>query len=467
MSLSHLLSFSFFFAGLLLVSSAFAQDTKEVVDPARFEKEVILSGALDPMQFEVLADGRIYFIEITGRLKYYRPDTKTVEEIGHLPAGRFNEVGLMGMKLDPDFDRTQQLYLFYCHQDHKDQLRISRFQLQEGMLDLDSEIVMLQYPIDAEGATHMGGGMFMDRHGDLYIGTGDNCTPSPEVPVDQREGRERVDALRSSGNTNDLRGKVLRIHPEEDGSYTIPEGNLFPAGKGGRAEIYAMGCRNPFRIYVDPKTEWLYWGDVGPNIRLDLEAGPNGYDEVNQARSAGNFGWPMFVGPNEAYRWWDFEAQKPGPWFNVERPINSSRNNTGSQHLPPPQKAFIWYPTTKSEQFPELGSGGRSAMAGPIYHFDPELKSDLKLPAGLDGKLFIFEWTRNWIKTVEFDNQGGVGRIAPFLGQMIFRKPIDMKFAADGTLYLIEYGDKWGGNEDAQIVRIVYRRGNRRPVAIA
>jgi cytochrome c len=42
-----------------------------------------------------------------------------------------------------------------------------------------------------------------------------------------------------------------------------------------------------------------------------------------------------------------------------------------------------------------------------------------------------------------------------------------MKFHADGTLYLIEYGDKWNDNHDAQIVRIVYRRGNRSPVAIS
>ena len=31
---------------------------------------------------------------------------------------------------------------------------------------------------------------------------------------------------RGAGNTNDLRGKILRINVQEDGSYTIPEGNL-------------------------------------------------------------------------------------------------------------------------------------------------------------------------------------------------------------------------------------------------
>src|SRR5690606_4571987 len=51
----------------------------------------------------------------------------------------------------------------------------------------------------------------------------------------------------------------------KDGTFSIPEGNLFPAdGSAGRPEIYVMGCRNPYRIAVDPHTGYLYWGDVGP-----------------------------------------------------------------------------------------------------------------------------------------------------------------------------------------------------------
>ena len=64
-----------------------------------------------------------------------------------------------------------------------------------------------------------------------------------------------VDARRSSGNSNDLRGKVLRINVAADGSYTSPTDNLFPEsadpGDKTRPEIYAMGFRNPFRIQVD------------------------------------------------------------------------------------------------------------------------------------------------------------------------------------------------------------------------
>ena len=65
---------------------------------------------------------------------------------------------------------------------------------------------------------------------------------------------------------NDLRGKILRIHPEPDGTYTIPAGNLFPPGTPGtRPEIYTMGHRNPWRVSVDSRTGYVYWGEVGPD----------------------------------------------------------------------------------------------------------------------------------------------------------------------------------------------------------
>ncbi len=438
--------------------------TKQV-DLARFEKRILVPRAFDPMQLELLPNGSFLFIERGGLIKRYDAISGKVEKVGRPPSVQFGEVGLMGIKLDPNFISNGRIFLFFCPQDKKDHLRLSRFEIRNGLLDTNSETVLLEYPIDPEGATHMGGGMAWDVDENLYIGTGDNCNPIPQPPLDQREGHEKVDALRSSGNTRDLRGKVLRIHPEDDGSYTIPEGNLFADGVDGRAEIYAMGVRNAFRISVDPETGWLYWGDVGPNIRVELDAGPNGYDEINQAKRAGNFGWPMFVGPNEAYRRWNFADGTGGAWFDLERRINDSKNNTGSRVLPPAVPAWIWYPTTESNKFPELGSGGRSAMAGPVYHFDPAVQSEAKLPATLDGKLFIYDWTRNWIKAVTISEAGEIERIEPFLPHMIFRKPIDLKFHSDGTLYLIEYGDKWGDNHDAQIVQISYPRGNRPPEA--
>ncbi len=63
---------------------------------------------------------------------------------------------------------------------------------------------------------------------------------------------------------------MLRIKINPDASYSIPEGNLFkPGTPKTRPEIYTMGARNPYRISVDRKTGFLYWGDVGPDAGGD------------------------------------------------------------------------------------------------------------------------------------------------------------------------------------------------------
>ncbi|MBK8634014.1 MAG: PQQ-dependent sugar dehydrogenase [Saprospiraceae bacterium] len=110
---------------------------------------------------------------------------------------------------------------------------------------------------------------------------------------------------------------MLRIIPNADGSYEIPAGNLFAPGTAlTKPEIYGMGMRNPYRISIDQKTGFVYWGDVGPDASKDsVGLGPNGHDEVNQMRKPGFFGWPYFVGNNFPYYEYDFETKKSGPKF--------------------------------------------------------------------------------------------------------------------------------------------------------
>ena len=111
-------------------------------------------------------------------------------------------------------------------------------------------------------SAHVGGGsMSFDSAGDLYIGTGDDVDPFGQggngyAPLDQRYP-ERYDARNTSLNTNDLRGKVLRIArwPTRLGAagvgttYSIPPGNMFaPGTERTKPEIFAMGFRNPFSV---------------------------------------------------------------------------------------------------------------------------------------------------------------------------------------------------------------------------
>ena len=92
-----------------------------------------------------------------------------------------------------------------------------------------------------------------------------------------------------------------------------------------------MGNRNPFRISVDAETGWLYWGEVGPDAGSDSAArGPRGYDEFNQARGAGNFGWPYVIADNKAVPRLRLRHAASGPAFNPAAPVNNSPNNTGA-----------------------------------------------------------------------------------------------------------------------------------------
>ena len=441
----------------------------------RFTKTVLANDLNEPMELIVAEDGRVFYTERAGKFYMYDPTTNKSSLLRDFPAKGVDKYlnGLIGVTLDPDFKNNNQLYVFYSSST-KEQLHqnISRFTIKGNKLDTTSEKIILQIPIEAEVSAHTGGSMAWDKYGNLYISTGDNTVPFGSdgySPID--EGKERItfDAQRSSANTNDLRGKILRIHPEANGTYTIPEGNLFPKGTADtKPEIYVMGCRNPYRISVDMETSILYWGEVGPDAGGDAEHGPRGYDEFNQAKKAGNYGWPYFVGDNKAYHDSNFTTKAVGALFDDNGPINESPNNTGLKKLPPPTPAMIWYPYSGSKEFPILGSGGRCAMGGPVYHFNQELKNENRLPAYFDKALFVYDWMRNWVFAVRLDEQQNFDRIEPFMQiNGDFRRPVDMEIAPDGRMYVLEYGSIYGiDNEDARLVRIDYNGGNRAPEAI-
>ncbi len=331
--------------------------------------------------------------------------------------------------------------------------------------------MIIQIPIDLEVSAHTGGSLAWDKDKNLFISTGDNTVPFESdgfAPMDERAGRHTFDAQRSAGNPNDLRGKILRIHPHADGSYSIPDGNLFAKGTAGtRPEIYVMGCRNPYRISVDQATSFVYWGEVGPDAGQDSRHGPRGYDEFNQARKAGNFGWPYFVGNSIAYHDSDFATKEIGPLFDINGPTNNSPNNTGIKVLPPTTAPLIYYPYNLSAEFPALGLGGRCAMGGPVYNFNAGQTSPTKLPAYYDKAYFIYDWMRNWVFAVRLDDNYNFQRLEPFMQTNgDFRRPVDMEIGPDGSIYMLEYGSVYGiDNVDARLVRIDYNGGNRAPVA--
>jgi cytochrome c len=462
---------------LLFISvSAFAQ----APDESRFNKVIITEGLDEPMEMTILKDKRVLFVERKGNLKLYDPESGAIKTIATIPVNtkytnregkvREAEEGLMGIIHDPQFEQNHWIYMYYADPATPKHI-LARWELKGEELVESSKKILLEVPTQREECCHTGGGMVFDKSGNLYLTVGNNTSNSNSdgyAPIDERPGQEVWDDQRGASNTNDLRGKILRIKPLPDGTYSIPSGNLFPKGTPQtKPEIYTMGHRNPWRPTIDSKTGYLYWGEVGPDASVDSEKGPRGYDEFNQAKGPGNFGWPYFIGDNKAYADWDFTTSKlkSEARFNPEKPINDSPNNTGLKELPPAQKAFVWYPYGISEEFPLVGSSGRSATGGPVFRAADYPAAERPFPSYYEGKWLMVEFMRGWIMSVTMDEKGDYKSMERFLPNESFGSAIDMDFGPDGDLYVLEYGSAWfKGNDNARLVKVQYNSGNRKPV---
>lgn len=451
-------------------------------DPNRFKKVVLTeAGKFDePMEMTFLPGNRIVIVERKGGVKVVDTKTGAVKLIATIPVNtkyknkqgqvREAEEGLMGVVADPNYAQNHWIYLYYADPNETKHV-LTRWELIGDELKLDSKKVVLEVATQREECCHTGGGMVFDEKGNLFLTVGNNTVNprSGTSNLDDRPGFENNDDQRAPGNTNDLRGKILRIHPEKDGSYTIPEGNLFPKGTPKtRPEIYTMGHRNPWRVSIDNKTGFIYWGEVGPDASAETARGPRGYDEFNQAKGPGFFGWPYFIGNNIPYVEFHHQDSTYGKAFDALHPVNKSRNNTGLTELPLPVPAMIWYPYSMSDEFPLVGAAGRSATGGPVYRKSDFPNAARPFPSYYEGKWLIVEFMRGWIMSVTLDENGNYKSMEKFAPELNFSSAIDMKFGPEGDLYVLEYGSAWfKGNENAHLTRVEYNDGNRQPVVNA
>jgi glucose/arabinose dehydrogenase len=457
---------------------------------ADFQQVTLAKGAAEtgePMSLAVLPDRSVLHTSRDGTV-YYTDAGGTTTVAGTLPVYNHDEEGLQGVGVDPDFAQNRFVYLYYAppldtpagdapengtaadFAPFDGYNALSRFVLNEdGTLDMSSEKVVLKVKTSRGICCHVGGDIAFDSAGNLLLSTGDDTNPFQSDgynPVDERADRNPAfDAQRSAGNTNDLRGKILRIKVNADGSYDIPEGNLFPPGtEKTRPEIYAMGFRNPFRMTVDPATDIVYVGDYGPDAgAADPARGPAGQVEFDRVTEAGNYGWPYCTGDNDAYVEYDFATGESGASYDCAAPVNDSPNNTGLTQLPPAHAAWIHY---DGDSIPEFGDGSESPMGGPVYRYDPNLDSKVKFPESFDGDFFAGEFGRRWIKRIEQDGDGTVTAIHdfPWKGTQV----MDMAFGPDGALYVLDYGTGYfNGDENSALYRIENATNGHSPIAEA
>jgi cytochrome c len=474
--------------------------------PADFNREALVPpGTLkEPIEMAVAKDGRVFVVERAGTLQMYDPQkhaaSQAIKLSVYINPGSYDVGGILGVAVPPDFPANDWVYLYYApkalfsgannHTTGKLTYYLSRFRFVADHLDSASEQVLLKVPSIWE--THNSGSMKFGRGGDLYLAIGDNsdcCVSDQFSPMDERPGHEYADDQRSTANTNDLRGKILRIHPEAtkqaDGNwYSIPKGNLkekyasvWPTPELAakvRPEIYAMGFRNPYRIFPDPVSGRLYIGEFGPAAKEATDRGPAGADQIKILDSAANMGYPYFLKDFQPYCHWDYAQAKcvpiagqDGMKFDPARPLNTSPNNTGVTVLPPVvHPASLWeHDGPTPDPIPGLKTCG--FMAGPVYHFDANLKSAAKFPPALDGKWTFTGYANGgWTAKVATLSDGLWPKVtqavnAPWVGSPggNFTRGIhDMEYGpGDGALYVVDYGGSdYNANSNAGLFKISY-----------
>jgi cytochrome c len=500
----------------------------------------------EPIEFDVLPDGRVLQTARTGDVRLHDPSTGTDSIIGTIPVYNHDEDGLYGGAVDRHFATDHWVYLYYAPplntpltnaptssndpnawDVYNGYNQLSRFKLVETPaphLDLASEQQILRVNTNRGACCHVAGEIRFDSHDNLWMVTGDDTpagsgnsggfapfndeptvTPTAACP-DPCFNAPYVDARRSALNTNDLRGKLLRITVNADGSYTVPKGNLFAPGTAKtRPEIYAMGFRNPFRLNLD-RNDVAYVTDYSPDARTPtVFRGPAGTGRMEIVRHPANYGWPLCVSPTLPYYKWNFAAgTTQGTTFECDNPAkgpdNTSRFNTGLTTTPALTAPDLWYsyndntpgtplgtpcaayyttdpPGTCPQLFPELLTGGVGPHGAAPYNFDPKNPNPTKFPAYFDKAIFFGEFTRDFLREIRLDAKGKIFKINDLLNcgdvsadrnvrPFICDAPMDMRWGPDGDFYLMSYGDGFfRANPDALLVKFSYVKGTRAPIA--
>jgi cytochrome c len=509
----------------------------------------------EPIGFDVVPDGRVIQTDRRGGVRLHDPVANQTTVLAQIPVYLANEDGMYGPAIDRDFEQNKWVYLFYSPPTVKDvklstgeivtqttpsgsapntgssyavwdpyvgYFQLSRFKFVEATettpahLDLASEQEILRVPQNRGACCHVAGDIDFDKHNNLWLVTGDD-TPAgggnsggfgPFNDMINNVGlfnAPHVDARRGSLNTNDLRGKILRVKVKDGdiapieannlgGAYTVPEGNLFePGTEKTRPEVYAMGFRNPFRIQVD-ENDVAYITDYSPDSNTPtVNRGPAGTGRMMVVRKPANYGWPLCYKTDLAYYRWNFNTSQPldspprkHECDDPERgPQNDSRWNLGGgpsvepglEYSPPVTNPEMWYSFTPENGganpigtpcsayydgtlpveervcprlFPELGTGGVGPHGAAKYRFDPDNPDPTKFPPYYDGAIFFGEFTRDTLREIRLDSQGRVFKLNQLLncgavGSAVLPfecdNPMDMQFDGKGHFYLLTYGD--------------------------
>jgi glucose/arabinose dehydrogenase len=256
------------------------------------------------------------------------------------------ELGLFSLAFHPRFASNR--YFFVTFTDRQGIIRVERYTVGADPNRADPASAKVILAIEITGWCHFTGMLEFGPDGKLYIGVGDGCNPA------------------NSQDKGNLFGKLLRIDVDAGDPYAIPADNPFVGQPGVRAEIWALGLRNPWRWSIDRETGLLFIGDVGGNDWEEINVAPLG-------RGGLNFGWPIMEGA-------------------MCHPLTVVTCARTGLTLP-----VLAYPHV------DRGTGhptGCSVTGGHVYRGS-------RMP-GLRGHYFYGDFCRGWVRSFRYENGNAV-----------------------------------------------------------
>jgi cytochrome c len=381
----------------------------------------------------------VYFVQKSGTVSRYNASSKTVDVLAELTVDHAEERGLVGIALDPKFKSNRFIYLTYnIIEGSKYFLHISRFTLGAGTggkIDKASEKVLIKIPWENKNF-HTSGAMMFDAYGDLYVNIGDN---------------EQTQT--GPGNTADLRGGILRIHPDNSArGYSIPKGNfgevfskvfkddnkldlaaIYADTSKVKPEIYVKGTRNAYSLGMDPVRRWLAWGDVGPDKASSLKS-----EEYNLVKSPIFGGWPYYAGEQMI-------GAEYGTMYGDNVP---SVRPTTIQNTLSGLKGAVNLPTNQDPIFAKTKA---CAITGPIFRYDGANPSPTQFPPQFDHKWLVGDCNGGGyglrLLTLNATGESVVGddglRIFKDLSNVQTGILTDLQQGPDGSLYILDFSGGW------------------------
>jgi glucose/arabinose dehydrogenase len=263
----------------------------------------VASGLTNPLYLTAPAgDARMFVVEQVGRVRIIRNGAVASEPFldirSRVSSG--GERGLLSIAFHPQYATNGYVYASFT--DLAGDTRIERYTVSPTNRDVvDPASASLVLAVPQPFANHNGGLILFGADGMLYVGLGD--------------GGSGGDPQNNGQSTSTLLGKLLRLDVTSATPYAIPTGNPLIGQTGARAEIWALGLRNPWRFAFDRVGGQLYVADVGQSSREEVHV-------VAANRPGVNYGWRVLEG-SACYNAPTCDAQ------GLERPVLEYSHDEG------------------------------------------------------------------------------------------------------------------------------------------